>query len=62
MRATLQEICEQIQQDLSCLLEGFGVDNLLNWKGITLDELACQIVVDNFNRLNKDEENEVELF
>lgn len=51
MKATLEEIREQIQQDLSCLLEGFGVADYLNCNGQSLEELVCQIVVDNFNRL-----------
>lgn len=42
---------EQIQNDLSALLCGFNVDKLENNSGDTLEELACQIVIDRFQEL-----------
>ena len=40
---------EQLQEDLICLLESqFGEVDYLD----EVKDLACQIVVDNFNKLN----------
>jgi hypothetical protein len=47
----LREVREQIQQDLLCLTDSFGVNNLENKEGKTLDELVCQIIVDRMNPL-----------
>ena len=43
-------VCEQIQNDLICLLESqFGEVDYLS----EVQDLACQIVVDNFTQLLK---------
>lgn len=51
IRMILQDVKEQIQNDLICLLQSFFVADLENVNGISLEELACQIVVDNFDKL-----------
>jgi hypothetical protein len=49
MTTQLLSVCEQIQEDLICLLESqFGEVDYLD----EVKDLACQIVIDNFKKLN----------
>ena len=49
MENKLKEISEQIQNDLICLLESqFGQVEYLE----EVKDLACQIVIDNFEKLH----------
>jgi hypothetical protein len=49
MNTQLLSVREQIQEDLICLLESqFGEVDYLD----EVKDLACQIVLDNFNQLN----------
>lgn len=52
--STINEVKEQIQIDLDCLFDGFNVGHLQNNEAQSLYYLACQIVVDNFAKLNPD--------
>lgn len=45
----MDELSELIQCDLCTLLDGFNVGHLTNEQGVTLIDLACQIIVDRFN-------------
>ena len=47
-KTQIQETCEQIQEDLICLLDSqFGQAEYLD----EVKTMACQIVVDNFENL-----------
>lgn len=49
MNTQLLSVREQIQEDLICLLESqFGEVDYLD----EVKDLACQIVIDNFKKLN----------
>ncbi len=49
MTTQLLSVREQIQEDLICLLESqFGEVDYLD----EVKDLACQIVIDNFKKLN----------
>ena len=40
----LKEIKEQMQQDMLCMLESFGINDE------ELRDAACQIIIDNLNK------------
>ena len=43
-----QELCEQIQQDLLALTDGYLIDELDGYE--EFEEKMCQIIVNNFNK------------
>jgi hypothetical protein len=50
IKTDIISVCEQIQEDLICLLESqFGQADCLS----EVQDLACQIVADNFAQLLK---------
>ena len=51
---TIQEVKEQTQEDLLCLLESMGLDEALDprdWESLKTE--VCDIVITNLNNLNK---------
>ena len=51
------EVCEQTQEDLLSLLEGFGIDEVMDVRDYeNLKDNLCQIIINNFNKL-KNEHN-----
>ena len=47
---TLEELKEQLQEDLLCLTDAYLIDELEGYEDF--EDKMCQIVVDNFNRLD----------
>ena len=53
---TLQELKEQLQEDLLCLTDAYLIDEL-GEEYEDFEDKMCQIVVDNFNTLKKQNQN-----
>ena len=49
---TLEELREQIQEDLMCLTDTYLIDELEGYEDF--DNKMCQIIVDNFKKLDID--------
>ncbi len=43
-----QELCEQIQQDLLVLTDGYLIDELDGYEDF--EDKMCQIIIDNFHK------------
>lgn len=53
MSTPINEVKEQLQQDILCLLEGMGLDEVLDesdWESLQTE--VCEIVIHNLNKLN----------
>lgn len=53
MSTSINEVKEQLQQDILCLLEGMGLDEALDesdWESLQTE--VCEIVIHNLNKLN----------
>ena len=53
MKKELIEVCSQIQEDLMIYLD--GIDEAVGNKEQEIITKVCQIVVNNFNKLKKDD-------
>jgi len=51
---TIAEVKEQLQEDILCVLEGMGIEEVLDprdWDN--LKDEVCNIIITNINNLNK---------